>query len=92
MASKSSRRGVLRRLHRVLGLFVALYVLMASATGAMLMFRHELIGLASPEARTGPGGSHYACRPARGETRRWVTGPHHAPVSGCRSWDAVRNS
>ena len=49
MAAASSRRGVLRRLHRVLGLFVALYVLMASATGAALMFRHELIGIAHPQ-------------------------------------------
>lgn len=42
-------RGPLRWVHRTLGLFAAVYVLVASATGALLIFRHELLGLAHPE-------------------------------------------
>lgn len=42
-------RPVLRWLHATLGLFAALYILMASATGAILLFKHELLALAHPE-------------------------------------------
>lgn len=42
-------RRAMRWVHRTLGLFVAAYVLMASATGAALMFRHEILGLVHPE-------------------------------------------
>lgn len=42
-------RPILRFLHRTLGLFAAFYVLMAAATGAVLMFKKELLGLAHPE-------------------------------------------
>lgn len=42
-------RPLLRRVHRTLGLFAALYLLMASATGASLLFKYELLGWAHPE-------------------------------------------
>jgi len=46
---QSGLRPVLRWLHATLGLFAGLYLLMASATGALLLFKHELLGLAHPE-------------------------------------------
>lgn len=36
-------------MHRWVGLLAAFYVVMAAATGALLMFKHELLGLAHPE-------------------------------------------
>ena len=50
--AKKSKRGlrpVLRWIHATLGLFAGLYLLMAAATGALLLFKHELLGLAHPE-------------------------------------------
>lgn len=47
-------RPVLRWIHRTLGLFAALYVLMAAATGALLMFKRELLGFAHPELGAPP--------------------------------------
>lgn len=48
-ANRAPRNSVLRWIHRTLGLFAAFYVLMAAATGAVLMFKKELLGLAHPE-------------------------------------------
>lgn len=45
---KPRLRPALRWVHRTLGLFAAFYVLIASATGAVLLFRQELLALAFP--------------------------------------------
>lgn len=46
---KAGARPLLRWLHRMLGLLAALYVMMAAATGGLLMFKEEILGLAHPE-------------------------------------------
>lgn len=51
---KERLRPVLRWVHRMLGLFAAFYVLMASATGGILMFKEEILGLAHPELQAPP--------------------------------------
>ena len=48
-------RALLRGVHRTLGLFAGLYLLMASLTGAALMFRGEIVALAHPELGPPPG-------------------------------------
>lgn len=67
MGVARNRQSGLRRLHRILGLVVAAYVLMACATGASLMFRHELIRLAHPELGAPP--SDVIARAERLETK-----------------------
>lgn len=51
---RSRLRPALRWLHATFGLFAALYVLMASATGAILLFKPEILALAHPELETLP--------------------------------------
>lgn len=51
---KERLRPALRWTHRMIGLFAAFYVLMASATGGILMFKEEILGLAHPELRAPP--------------------------------------
>src|SRR5687767_9895590 len=47
-------RPALRLVHRTLGLFTAFYVLIVSATGALLLFRGELLALAHPQLELVP--------------------------------------
>lgn len=47
--SKARARPVLRWIHATFGLFAAVYVLVASASGAVLLFKEEIIALAHPE-------------------------------------------
>ena len=46
---KSRLRPVLRWVHATFGLFAALYLLMAAATGTLLLFKPEILSLAHPE-------------------------------------------
>lgn len=47
-------RGILRSLHKLLGLVVAVYVVIAAGTGAALMFRAEALGALHPQIGSPP--------------------------------------
>ena len=51
---KSRLRAVLRWVHATLGLFAACYLLMAAATGSLLLFKPEILALAHPELGSVP--------------------------------------
>ncbi|HEY9553340.1 PepSY-associated TM helix domain-containing protein [Allosphingosinicella sp.] len=51
---KSRLRPALRWVHATFGLFAALYLLMAAATGTLLLFKPEILSLVHPELGTIP--------------------------------------